>query len=235
MRSQTPPHAMTRRLLLRGCLAAGTAQALIGCSSATAPAHREEPREGITVFLLAGGWHTEIAVPVHAVHGPLSSVARDAPGAQFLAFGWGERNYYMARAPTIGDAMRALLPGPAVLLVTPLHGEPRNSRPAAQIFQIGLTTAGFDRLSSYLWAAFETSGDGKPRRLAAGPDPGSVFYAATGTYSATYTCNTWTVEGLRAGGIPVNPAGVVLADHVTDQLRSLGVRASTGQSRSPSG
>jgi uncharacterized protein (TIGR02117 family) len=230
MRSQTPPPALTRRVLLKACLAAGTAQALVGCSATTAPAYRQEPREGIDVFLIGGGWHTEIALPIHAVHGPLNAVARDSPGAQFLAFGWGERNYYMARAPTMGDAMRALLPGPAVLLVTPFHGQPRDSMPGAQIFRIGLTTAGLQRLSSYLWAAFETSGDGTPRRLAAGPGPGSAFYAATGTYSAAYTCNTWTAEGLRAGGVPVNPAGVVLAEHVTDQLRSLGVRASTGQS-----
>ena len=64
----------------------------------------------------------------------------------------------------------------------------------------------------------------RPRRLAAGPGPGSVFYAATGTYSATYTCNTWTAEGLRVGGIPVTPAGVVFVSELTDQLRSFGAR-----------
>ena len=93
------------------------------------------------------------------------------------------------------------------------------------MFEVGLSTAGLDRLSNYIWAAFEKSDGGTPRRLAAGPEPGSVFYAATGTYSATYTCNTWTAEGLRVGGLPVTPAGVVFASQVTDQLRSLGTRA----------
>ena len=92
------------------------------------------------------------------------------------------------------------------------------------MFELSLSTAGRDRLSNYLWAAFEKSGDGPPRRLAAGPEPGSVFYAATGTYSATYTCNTWTAEGLRVGGIPVTPAGVVFVSELTDQLRSLSAR-----------
>jgi uncharacterized protein (TIGR02117 family) len=217
---RTQPHVVTRRVLLGAGFAATILPALAGCSSPTPPAtHREPPAEGVAAYVIAGGWHTEIALPIHAIQGPLRALTPDFSGAQFLAFGWGERNYYMARAPTIGDAMRALLPGPAVLLVTPLYRPPRESRSGAQVFEVGLSTAGLGRLSNHLWAAFETSGDGTPRRLAPGPDPGSAFYVATGTYSATYTCNTWTAESLRAGGLPVTPEGVVLASHVTDQLR----------------
>lgn len=177
------------------------------------------------MYVIAAGWHTEIAYPIHAMHGPLKAVTPDFPGAQYLSFGWGERNYYMARAPTFSDAMSALFPGPAVLLVTPLYRPPRHSRANAQVFEVGFSTAGLDRLCNHLWAAFEKSGDGTPRRLAAGPEPGSAFYAATGTYSASYTCNTWIAESLRAGGIPVTPAGVVFTNQVIDQLRSLSVRA----------
>jgi hypothetical protein len=148
-------------------------------------------------------------------------------------FGWGERNYYMARAPTFDDAMRALFPGPAVLLVSPLHQPPRDSRPAAQVFEVGLPMAGLDPLSNHLWAALEKSGDGTPRRLAAGPHSGSVFYGATATYSASYTCNTWTAESLAVGGVPVTSAGVVFAGQLTDQLRSLSARAARTAGQEP--
>lgn len=218
MSCQTPRHAVTRRVLLRAGLAASASWTLPGCRSTPLPTYREAPGDGVTIYVIVPGWHTEIALPVHAMHDPLRAVTPDFPGAEYLSFGWGERNYYMARAPTVGDAMSALFPGPAVLLVTPLYRPPRDSRASAQVFEINLSTAGLDRLSNYLWAAFETSGDGTRRRLAAGPEPGSVFYAATGTYSASYTCNTWTAEGLRVGGAPVTPAGVVFANQVTDQL-----------------
>jgi uncharacterized protein (TIGR02117 family) len=219
MTCQMPRHAVARRALLRGCLAASTLQSLPGCGSTPSPTYQEAPGSGVTVFLIASGWHTEIALPIHAIHDPLRAVTPDFPGSQYLSFGWGERNYYMARAPTLSDAMSALFPGPAVLLVTPLYRPPRESRASSQVFELGLSTEGLDRLSNYLWAAFEKSGDGTPRRLAAGPQPGSVFYAATGTYSSSYTCNTWTAEGLRAGGVPVTPAGVVFVSELTDQLR----------------
>jgi uncharacterized protein (TIGR02117 family) len=234
MPCQMPPHVVTRRVLLRACPAAGMWQALAGCSPRTLPAYQDAPSEGVRIYLIASGWHTEITLPTHAIFGPLRALTSDFPGSQYLAFGWGERNYYMARAPTFSDAMRALLPGPAVLLVTPLHRPPRDATPGMQVFEVGLTTSGLERLSSYLWSTFEMSGDGTPRRLAAGPGPGSAFYAATGTYSATYTCNTWTADGLRAGGIPVTVAGVVLASHVTDQLRSLSGRAARTAGQQPS-
>lgn len=219
MSCQTPRHAVTRRTLLGACLAAGTVQALPGCGSTASPTYQEARGDGVTIFLIAAGWHTEIALPIHAVQEPLRAVTPEFPGARYLSFGWGERNYYMARAPTVGDAMSALFPGPAVLLVTPLYNQLRESRANAQVFELSLSTAGLDRLSSYLWAAFEKSG-GTTRRLAEGPAPGSVFYAATGTYSSSYTCNTWTAEGLRAGGVAVTSADVVFAGQLTDQLRS---------------
>lgn len=224
MLCQTPPHTVPRRALLRACLAGSTLQTLVGCRSTPLPTFQEPPSDGVAIHVIAGGWHTEIALPVHVIHGPLRGLTADFPGAQYLVFGWGERNYYMTRAPTFDDAVRALFPGPAVLLVTPLYGPPRDSRPGAQVFEVGLPMAGLEPLSNYLWAALEKSGDGTPRRLAAGPGPGSVFYVATGTYSASYTCNTWTAEGLRAGGVPVTSAGVVFASQVTDQLRSLSAR-----------
>ena len=110
MSCQTPRHAVTRRALLGACLVAGTLQTLPGCRSTPLPTYQEAPGDGVTIYLIAAGWHTEIALPVHAIHDPLRAVTPDFPGAQYLSFGWGERNYYMARAPTAGDAMSALFP-----------------------------------------------------------------------------------------------------------------------------
>ena len=218
MSCQTPRPAGTRRALLRAGLAAGTLSPLPGCGPSPLPGYREAAGVGVTTYVIAAGWHTEIGLAVHSIHDPLRAVTLDFPGAQYLSFGWSERNYYMARAPTVGDAVNALFPGPAVLLVTPLYHPPRDSKARAQVFELGLSTAGLDRLSGYFWTAFEKSGDGTLRRLASGPGPGSVFYAATGMYSSTYTCNTWTAEGLRVGGVPVTSAGVVFVSQLTDQL-----------------
>src|SRR5262245_26265322 len=128
MSCRTPRH-VTRRALLGACLAAG----LPGCGSTPLPTYQEAPAGGVGIYVIAAGWHTEIALPIDVIQGPLRAVAADFPGARYLAFGWGDRNYYMAPAPTLGDAMGALFPGPAVLLVTPLYQPPRESRATARV------------------------------------------------------------------------------------------------------
>src|SRR5260370_40269945 len=163
MLCQTPPHAVTRRVLLRVCLAASTLQTLVGCRSTLLPTYQEPPSGGVTMYLIAGGWHTEIALPIRAIHDPLRALTPDFPGSQYLLFGWGERNYYMARAPTFRDAMRALFRGPAVLLVTPLYSPPRDSRADAQVFEVALSTAALRRPFDPICGGFEEVCDGSAR------------------------------------------------------------------------
>src|SRR5437763_2873599 len=81
------------------------------------PDSAAEPR-GDAIYVLRGGWHTELALPVSLVGDNLASALQpDFPGARFLVFGWGASDYYMAPDPGLAEAMRALSPGPAVMLV----------------------------------------------------------------------------------------------------------------------
>ena len=208
-------HAFTSfptRRILTVWLAAGGLSTLMGCHKAP-PAVRQPARADATAYVIAAGWHTDIALPVGAITGPLQAVTHDFPSARYLRFGWGERDYYMARQPTTVDALRALFPAPAVLLVTPLDHAPSGSK----VFAVGVEAG---RLADFIWAAFDVPAGGTPERLGSGPYPGSVFYASSGTYRATYTCNTWTADALRAGGIQVKSAGVVFASQLTDQLEA---------------
>ena len=130
----------------------------------------------------------------------------------------------MAGQHTTGDALRALFPAPAAMLVTPLDQAPSSNPTGSQVFPVGLTTAGVQHMADYIWAAFDQPINGIPGRFGFDRDPGGIFYAAHGTYSATYTCNTWTADALRAGGIPVTSAGVVFAGQVTNQLDAVSDR-----------
>jgi uncharacterized protein (TIGR02117 family) len=205
--------SLPTRRILTVWLAAGMLPTLMGCQKASPAAGRHSARADVTAYVIAAGWHTDIAMPVSAIAGPLQAVTHDFPSARSLRFGWGERDYYMARQPTVGDALRALFPAPAVLLVTPLDRAPAGP----EVFAVGVKAS---RLAYYIWNAFGRTTDGAPDRLSLGPYPGSVFYASSGTYRATYTCNTWTADALRAGGIQVNSAGVVFASQLTDQLEA---------------
>jgi uncharacterized protein (TIGR02117 family) len=167
-----------------------------------------EPRDEI-IYVVAGGWHTELAVPMPVIGGPLAALKFGFVNARYLVFGWGARDYYMARDPGIGDLLRAAVPGPAVLLVVPLQTSPEAFAGAANAFTVAVSRGGGERLSQFLWGYLAKEAQGAPRRIGVGPYPASAFYASTGTFDVTHTCNTWTAEALRAAGVPVTSVGVV--------------------------
>ena len=113
------------------------------------------------------------------------------------------------------EAMRALSPGPAVMLVIGLSAAPVPSDNASAVY---ISRQGIARLLQWLWNELAKDAAGQPHRIAAGPYRQSLFYAATGSYDMTHTCNTWTAEALRVAGLPVRAAGVVFAEDITAQL-----------------
>jgi uncharacterized protein (TIGR02117 family) len=171
------------------------------------------------IFVVAGGWHTEIAVPTGLIGGPLSSLKRGFAGAPYVIFGWGARDYYLAHNPGIADLLRAATPGPAVTLVMPLGVSPTAYAGAANAFSVDVSRAGIESLVQFLWGSLAKDRNGAPYEAGAGPYPQSIFYAATGSYDLSHTCNTWTAEALNAAGAPVTAAGVVFAGQLLDQLR----------------
>ena|SRR5438105_11052628 len=188
---------------------------LTACAQlAPPPESAAEPRME-AIYVLRGGWHTELVLPVSLIESPLAALTPDFPGARYLVFGWGARDYYMASDPGLAEATRALSPGPAVMLVMGLSSAPA---PSENAFTVFVSRHSLARLSHWLWNELAKDAAGQAQRIAAGPYPQSVFYVATGSYDASHTCNTWTAEALRVAGLPVNAAGIIFADQVTAQL-----------------
>jgi len=199
---------------------------LTGCLQPAPPlSESTSEARGEAIYVLLGGWHTELALPLSQIDSPLAALKSEFPGARTLVFGWGARDYYMAPNPGLAEAMRALSPGPAVMLVM---GQPAASARSDNAFVVYLSHQGAARLSQWLWNELAKDGAGQPHRIAAGPSPQSLFYAATGSYDASHTCNTWTAEALRIAGLPID-ANVVFADQVTAQLAPFATPTSTQQ------
>ena len=180
------------------------------------------PNRGL-VYVIAGSWHTEVALPTAEIGGPLRRLAAESPGAPYLIFGWGAHDFYMAPHPGLADALRAALPGPAVMLVIPLGVAPTAYLGPGAVWALPASRAGLSHLAQFLWDDVAKDRGGAPLRAGPGPYPHSVFYVATGTYDASHTCNTWTAQALRAAGLPVTAAGVVFPGQLTGQLGGLSV------------
>ena len=110
--------------------------------------------------------------------------------------------------------LSALLPSQSALLMTALSATPERAFGHKNVVVLHVSRAGLDRIEAAIWREFERSAADEPILLADGPYPGSVFYAARDTYWGLYTCNTWTAETLREGGLPIPAAGVLFAGQV---------------------
>lgn len=195
---------------------------VLGVSLAATSAHAKAGQA--TLYVISNGWHTEIGVPASALAGPLEIFRKAFPDARYFAFGWGERAFYMSPAPTWTEALRALLPARAVLLVLGLGMPPSHAFVTGiRVIPLPITRSGWSSVAGFVWRSFAVTRTGRPHRLGPGPYPSSAFYAAAGTYDGTHTCNTWTAEALHTAGLPVRSAGVVFAGQVMRQIRALGV------------
>jgi hypothetical protein len=194
--------------------------ALVSGCAARLPG-RPEPIEA-RIAVADRGWHTDLCLSVADLSGPLVALTWDLPGVRTLSFGFGERQYLLARQPTVAEMLSALLPSRSALLMTALNGPPDAAFGANNVVTLGVSRAGLAGLTAFIWNSLETC-HGKLVRLADGPYPGSVFFAGRATYDAFATCNTWTASGLRAAGLPIDD-DVLFAGQVMRQARRVAER-----------
>ncbi len=179
------------------------------------PSPAPPPRTG-EAALVTRDWHSDLGLAVAALEGRLARMAAETwPGAQHLVIGFGDAAWLLHRGPRgLGDMVAALLPGPGAMLVTALSVPPAEAFGTAAVIALPLTPAGLRGLHRFVEASFAWEEDGRPRRLAEGPYAGARFFASRRTYSALYTCNTWSAEGLMRAGLPASPFGVAFAGQV---------------------
>ncbi len=192
-----------------------------GCAQPLLPLPAETEPGTETVYLITGGWHTDICLSVDAISGPLAAFGKADPGAKYLVFGWGQRDYYMASDPGLGDLLRAASPGPAVMLIIPLRHNPLEAFGRTNAMAIPVSPEGLASLSAYLWREIQKDAGGVPQPITAGPHPDSRFYASTSVYDLTRNCNRWTAEALRIAGVPIRTEGIIFASDVVEQVLRL--------------
>ena len=193
---------------------------LCGCASISPSA--TVPSGEARLYVVGRGWHTDIGLAVDEVSGPLASLENGFPGVRYMVFGFGEREYYMARKTGSAEMIAALFPSKSAILLTALNAPPDVAFADQRVVMLHLPQTGVDEIADGIWQALEKQ-DGAAVRLADGPYVGSMFYASRETYDLFYTCNTWTARLLRDAGFPMN-TNVVFADQIMRQVSGIAER-----------
>lgn len=166
-----------------------------------------EPRDGIVVYLISNGVHTDIVMPVRAAGLgwatllPRRDFDQVDPRASLIAFGAGEQHVYLD-TPTWWDlkprtAGAALTGGKQVMHVQYVL------QPRGEGFrQVRLRPEEYRRLWAAVRASFALDSRGRPQRIDhPGYGPSDAFYRAGGKASMIHTCNIWVADQLRLAGV----------------------------------
>jgi Protein of unknown function (DUF2459) len=213
-----------RKVLPRVRLSYLLLTAVVAACSAPDPV---PPANDAVVYVIRREWHTDIGLPVEEIAGPLAILEKPFPGVRFLTFGFGERQFLVNHEKSVVAMLGALLPSQSALLMTALAATPEQAFGSRSVVELWVSRAGLHQIEAALWHELELSAAGEPRLLANGPYEGSVYYAARDTYYGLYTCNTWTADMLRAGGLPIPAAGVLFAGQVMGAANWIGAHQSS--------
>lgn len=196
------------RALLLCCL-------LVGCADAPVAVLPRAPL-ATSIFLVPQGGHTGIAVRRADIPAALLPEQRDFPDADFLEFGWGDRDFYMAETAGPWLAFKAaFLPTPSAVHVAGIRGALDAHFAQSEIVEIRLSRPALERLLHYVHDSFLRDG-GAAEALGRG------FYAGRDTFHLLRTCNVWTAGALRAAGLPVRNA--ITVEGIMSQVRPLRAR-----------
>lgn len=163
------------------------------------PENSQQSEDEIVVYLSTNGVHTDFVVPfVHEVMDWRTKVELPATRAQWIAFGWGDKGFYI-NTPSWSDlrlstALSALSGvGESAMHVTAYTHfvEDENT------VELRLSKSEYQALVHYIDVSFKKEGETYQRIEVEGYRQSDAFYEAKGSYSLFYTCNTWVNQGLK--------------------------------------
>jgi uncharacterized protein (TIGR02117 family) len=158
-------------------------------------------QESSLVYLSTNGVHLSLIMPKSEMSAELLSGLRQVEYANYLSFGWGDRDFYL-NTPTWSDltfknAFRALFLPTSTLIHLSRYNAVHSDWVAIHINQQQI-----NQLNEYILGAFYLDTLSNKVWL---PDEGYTanddFYEATGTYSCFKTSNSWVNSALQESNI----------------------------------
>ncbi|MEJ8803944.1 TIGR02117 family protein [Pontibacter sp. H249] len=162
--------------------------------------------DSVEIYVTSNGVHTDIIVPVVTPYIdwrtkiPLHHFGNVDSTYSYLAFGWGDRRFYM-ETPKWGD----LKPGVAMSAAfwptsTAMHVEYIKSRLRPNKYQrpILISAQQYENLISYINESFQKQNGNYMHISNSGYFHNDTFYEAHGKFYLLKNCNNWVNHGLKA-------------------------------------
>lgn len=165
----------------------------------------DQPKE-VSIYILTNGVHTDLVVPIKNEIKDWSqeikfdnTKAKDST-AQFIAFGWGDKGFYLNTPQWSDLKARTAFNAAFGLGNSAMHATFFNSLTESKsCVKIAVSKENYGKLVQYIEAAFQYDANQKPIFIEATTYGNyDSFYEAKGKYNLFQTCNSWANCGLKA-------------------------------------
>ncbi len=178
--------------------------------------------DGVTVYVIDHGKHTGLALPITDIPAELIPELADFLYADYLEIGWGDRDYYQTKDPSLWLTLKAgVWPTTSVLHVDGVHGDLQDYFPGAEVARLTLSRDAFEQLVRYVHRSFDRQVKPQVWPQQRGYYPDSWFYPAHGRFYIFYTCNGWIAEALESSGLPMGWPYPITSDQLMVRIRQL--------------
>jgi uncharacterized protein (TIGR02117 family) len=184
-------------------------------------------QDGVELCLRSNGVHTDFVLPTRSgpidwrTPHPRADFPRIPDTTDRVAFGWGDRQFYL-ETPTWADLkVSTALVALSGLGRAALHVEYLDQRPAGErAVCTRMSDAQHRALVDYIQGSFQRDSEGRVMRIdAPGYGSADAFYEARGAFSLLNTCNEWVRRGLSVSGVRA-PAWAPFDGALLRQLRA---------------
>lgn len=154
-----------------------------------------------TIYIKTNGVHLDIILPKQDIAPRLLTDINHKAEEQFLAFGWGDENFYL-NTPTWGDLTFSNAFGAMFLKSSTLMHVTRYTSTQSNWIEIKVSEDQLKALNAYIYHTFQVNNFGQKLWLQGqGYTSTDDFYKARGSYSCLTTCNTWVNSGFKVSGL----------------------------------
>jgi len=162
------------------------------------------PASAATLYMVNHGWHTGLVIRRGDIPAGMWPEQRQAPPGEYLEVGWGQREFYQTRDPSLLQALGAALwPAPGILHLVGFNGPVDVQFPYSEVIALQVDAAAMTRVAQYISDAYERNAAGGIKRMGQGLYGDSRFFAGRENFHLLRTCNVWTGRALRLAGCSV--------------------------------
>jgi uncharacterized protein (TIGR02117 family) len=168
----------------------------------------EPTADGVEILIISTAIHADFVLPIRnetvdwSQHLPSNDFKGDVSRATHVAFGWGNREFFLD-TPTWADVKAGTL-FRAVFWPSPscMHVNMWNNKSIPAGAKTRISHEQYRRLVEHVLGSFRRDEDGRFLLIEGGAyGTNDAFYQAHGSYHAFNTCNCWVGQGLKSAGV----------------------------------